>query len=229
MTTALDIITQAMRKCGILAVNEAPTSEEANDALAALNEMLASWSNDSLMCYARVWESFTLSAGVGSYTIGAAQTFNTVRPIFVAGSYLRNVSTDTPVKVVTDEIYTQQIAEKSTQGIPELLSLDNAFPYGTVRLWPVPSSAYTLFMLNEKQLSSFTLNQTVSLPPGWKRALIYNLPDEIAGDYEQEVPASVQRIGLSSKQAIQRAIMKARTFDAYPQTANQGNVLTGWP
>lgn len=229
MTTALDIITQAMRKCGILAVNEAPTSEEANDALDALNEMLASWSNDSLMCYARVWESFTLTAGVAAYTIGAAQTFNTVRPIFVAGAYLRNVTTDTPVKVVTDEIYTEEISQKDTQGIPEILNLDNAFPYGTVRLWPVPSSAYTLFMLNEKQLGSFTLNQTVSLPPGWKRALIYNLPDEIAGDYEQEVPASVQRIALQSKRAIQNAVMKSRTFDAFPQQANQGNVLTGWP
>lgn len=229
MTTALDIITQAMRKCGILAVNEAPTSEEANDALDALNEMLASWSNDSLMCYARVWESFPLVAGTAAYTIGAAQTFNTVRPIFVAGAYVRNVTTDTPVRVVTDEIYTQQIMQKDTQGIPELLNLDNAFPFGTVRLFPVPSSALTLFMLNEKQLGSFTLNQVVSLPPGWKRALIYNLPAEIAGDYEQEIPTSVQQIAISSKGAIKRAIMKARNFDAQPQAGNQGNVLTGWP
>lgn len=229
MTTALDIITQSMRKCGILSVNEAPSSEEANDALDALNEMLASWSNDSLMCYARVWESFPLVGGTASYSIGAAQTFNTVRPINIAGSYIRNVTTDTPVKVVTDEIYTMQIAQKDTQGIPELLNLDNAFPYGTIRLFPVPSAAYTLFILSEKQLSSFTLNQTVALPPGWKRALIYNLPDEIAGDYEQEVPASVQRIALQSKRAIQNAVMKSRTFDAFPQQANQGNVLTGWP
>ena len=191
--------------------------------------MLASWSNDSLMCYARVWESFPLVAGTAAYTIGTGQTFNTVRPIFIAGSYVRNVTTDTPVSVISDEIYNQQIMQKDTQGIPEMLNLDNAFPYGTIRLFPVPSSAYTLFLLTEKQLSSFTLNQTVSLPPGWKRALIYNLPEELAGDYGQEVPASVQKIALSSKTAIKRAIMKARSFDAQPQAGNQGNVLTGWP
>ncbi len=228
MTTALDIITQAMRKCGILSVNESPTAEEANDALAALNNMLESWSNDSLMCYARVWENFALTAGVGSYTIGPSQTFNTVRPIFIAASYVRNVTTDTPVKVVTDEIYNEQVMQKDTQGIPEILNLDNGYPYGTIRLFQVPSTALTLFILSEKALSTFTLNQTVSLPPGWKRALIYNLPEEISGDYNQEVPASVQKIAISSKGAIERAVMKARNFDAKPQAGNQGNILTGW-
>lgn len=229
MTTGLDIITKAMQKCGILAVNEAPTAAEAADALVALNGMVASWANDSMMIYARTWENFTLSGGTASYTIGPSQTFNTTRPVFIPDSYIRNGTTDTPVRIVADEIYNGEIAQKATQGIPEMLNYDNAFPSATIRLFPVPAAAYTLFLLTEKPLTAFTLSGTVSLPPGWETALIFNLPDYIAGDYNQEIPASVAKIAISSKAAIQRSIMKTRSFDAYPQQVNQGNILTGWP
>ncbi len=228
MTTALDIITKAMQKCGILSVNEAPTAQEANDALDALNAMLDSWANDSMMVYARSWESFNLTGNVGTYTIGAGQAFNTVRPIFIADAYIRNAGTDTDLSIVSDEIYTGQIMEKSTGGIPGILNYDNAYPAGTIRLWPVPSSSYSIFLLTEKPLTQFTLNQTVSLPPGWERALIFNLPAEIAGDYHQDIPDSVQRVAVSSKAAIQRSVMKNRSLDAFPQQNSTGNILTGW-
>ncbi len=227
MTTALDIITDAMRECRILGRTEVPTSDEANTALRKMNSMLSSWSNDSMMLYARVWENFPLVAGTGSYSIGASQTFNTVRPILVASAYTRNVTTDAPLTVKSDEDYSA-IVNKSNQGLPEVLNLDGGFPYGTIRLYPVPAIAYTLYMLNEKQLSTFTLNQTVSLPPGWERALTFNLPAEIAGSFGVEVPASVAGIAATSKALIQKSIMKNRSFDAMPQRVAAGNILTGW-
>lgn len=228
MTTGLTIVTKAMQKCGILTKGQVPTGDEANDALSALNSMIALWANDSMNIYARTWESFTLTGGTASYTIGTSQTFNTARPVLIASAYVRNNTTDTNVSIVADEIYNQLI-QKDTQGIPEILNFDNAFPSATIRLFPVPSAAYTLFLLNEKPLTAFTLAGTVSLPPGWETALIFNLPEHIAGDYDQEVPASVQKIAISSKAGIQKSIMKNRSLDAFPQQMNQGNVLTGWP
>lgn len=43
MTTAIDIITRSLRLINAIEAGEAPTSEDAVDALAALNEMVNGW------------------------------------------------------------------------------------------------------------------------------------------------------------------------------------------
>lgn len=61
MTTALDIIKSSMRKVGALTKTENPSADEAIDGLEMLNDLLASYSNDSMVVYARSVDSFTLS------------------------------------------------------------------------------------------------------------------------------------------------------------------------
>lgn len=221
MTTALGIITKAMQKAGILTKSESPAADEASDALDALNDLLASWSNDSLMIYARVFESFSLSSGVASYTIGTGQTFNTIRPIFIAEAHVRQNVIDYPVTVIPDEVY-QGIQDKTTQGTPQFLNYTNGFPTATINLWPVPTAGFTLFLTSEKELSQLTLNQTISLPPGSRRALIYNLSVEIAPEYGQPIDPAIQKIANDAKAAIARSIAKNRTMDAQPAGARGG-------
>jgi hypothetical protein len=48
MATARSIITRAMRKLKILAGGEDPTSDEADDCLDALNQMLSEWRIDGI-------------------------------------------------------------------------------------------------------------------------------------------------------------------------------------
>jgi len=229
MTTALQIITKAMQKAGVLTKSEAPAADEAADALYALNSMIASWSNDSMLIYARTLENFPITANVAEYTIGPSQTFNTVRPLFIVNAYLRSGTYDYPISIITDENY-DDILDKETQGTPEFLNYTNGFPTAKIKLWSTPNSNYTLYLLTEKQLTEFSsLSQEVSLPPGWERALVYNSAPEISGDYGQEVPQSVLKIAAESKAAIRKTIMKNRTMDANPPlTSGYNNVLTGW-
>ena len=63
MTTARTIIKRAMQVAGILVKGEAPSADEADDGLTALNMMLSGWSNDSGLVYARAWQSFALVGG----------------------------------------------------------------------------------------------------------------------------------------------------------------------
>ena len=229
MGTARNIITKAMQKAGILTRNEVPASDEANDALDALNDLLASWSNDSLLITARVTENFTLSAGVGVYTIGVGQAFNTIRPIKIIESHINSgtISYDS-MYLCPDEVY-QDLDLKTQQGIPDTLNYTNAYPYGTINLYPYPSSGYVLSLTSEKELSQFTLDETVNLPAGWNRALIYNLAIELCPEYGQQIDPMTLKIANQSKGLLSKSIMKVRTMDCPPLTQiGQFNPWTGY-
>ena len=232
MTTARDIIQRAMLKIGALAQGEVASVDATNDALDSLNSMIDSWANDSLIIYARTWESFTLTGGTSTYTIGSGGTFNTVRPIDIVDAYLRNGTVDYPMGIITDEAY-NGIPYKSIQGIPDSLNYDNAYPLGNIRLYPVPPASYSLFLLTEKPITTFTsLDTVMSLPVGWLRALIYNLAIEISPEYSQDtgqtVDASVVKIANDSLNLIRTSVAKVRTMDAYPQIVTTRNIFTGW-
>jgi len=227
MTTGLEIITKAMQKNGVLLKSESPSPDESSDGLDALNDLISSWSTESMLIYARTLESFTLTGGTSSYTIGTSLTFNTARPLKIISAYLRNSTTDTNIAIVPDEVFAN-ITNKTTQGIPEFLNFDNGFPTATIKLWPVPSSAYSLFLSSEKELSALTLAGTVSLPAGWKRALIYNLAMELAPEYGQQPDALIVQHANDSKRNIKATIMRNRTMDASATPSMGFNVYSGY-
>lgn len=230
MTTGLEIITKALQKNGVLVKSEAPAADEAQDGLDALNAMISAWSNDAMMIYARTSDNFPITSGVGTYSIGTAQTFNTTRPIFIVEAHVRQNTTDYPLAPISDEAY-GRIMNKDTQGTPRFINYTNGYPTATIKLWPVPETSYTLYLTSEKELTSFTLAGTVSLPPGWEQALIYNLAVILAPDYGEAVNqtslALTTQIADASKKAIMRTIMRNRSMDAPPRSW-RGNFYNGY-
>jgi hypothetical protein len=227
MSSALDLIKSAMLKAGILTKTESPTADEANDALETLNEMLDSWANDGLTVPYRTLENFNLVGGTDNYTIGAGGTFNTAKPISIISAYVRDGTTDHSLTIITDDVYAG-ISTKSSTGIPSFLNFTNAYPLATIRLYDVPSSAYVIYLLNEKTISNYTLTQTVDLPPGWKRAITYTLAAELAPEYGQQVPQEVALIAFDSMSKIKLAIAKTRSLDSFPIDPKNYNVFTGY-
>lgn len=227
MTTALGIIKSAMRKAGVLTKTEAPSADEANDGLEMLNDLLASMSNDSMVIPSRVLENFTLTAGDSEYTIGTGGDFSTTRPIKVISAYVRSGNIDYSLDIVSDENFAT-IPLKNTGSIPEHLNYTNAYPLSTIKIYPTPASAYTLYLLSEKQLSTFTLNQTVDMPPGWRRMLVHNLAIELCSEYGQSVPQEIYEIARESKAEIRHAIMAARPMQWENGLGNTGNIYGGW-
>ena len=228
MTTASEIIKKAMQKAGVLTKAETPASDEASDGLDSLNDLMASLSNDSIFAYQRVTESFSLVSGTASYTIGSAGTFTTARPIKIIEAHTRQANTDFPITLISDTIY-QGISDKTTQAIPYWLNYTNEFPTGTINLYPTPTAGYTLYITSEKALEEFTLSETVSLPPGWKRMLIYNLALELAPEYGQQPNPATVKIAKDSRGAIARSVLKVRSMDALPYgTVGPFNVYRGY-
>lgn len=227
MASARDIITKALQKIGAIVKNEAPSADEAEDALDSLNALISSWSNDSLNIYARTWETFSLT-GATSYTIGTGGNFNTARPTNIVGAYLRSGTIDYPITIIDDSAYIS-ISYKNLQGIPEFLNYDNAYPLGRIRLYPLDNAGYTLFLLTEKSVTSFTtLDTEMSLPDGWERALVYNLALELAPEYSQKPDAYIVKIAGDSLGAIRQKVAQVRGMDAYPNNLAVRNIFSGW-
>ena len=60
MTTALQLVTSALRKIGAVAAGEAPDANEQSDALAALNQLIESWNLQGLALYRRENVAYSL-------------------------------------------------------------------------------------------------------------------------------------------------------------------------
>ncbi len=214
-----------MKKIGVLTKSETPDADEAADGLVSLNALLSSWSNESLLVYSRVTESFTLSGGTGSYTIGTGQTLSTTRPVKIIEAHTSDGSTDTHMDIISDEVY-NTIPVKTSQGIPEFLNFSNAYPAATIRLYPVPGAAYTLTLVSEKPLVTLALTDTLSLPAGWERALTYNLALEMAPEYGVQADPLIVATAREAKGAIALTIAKSRPMQPSP-TSTKMNIYTG--
>jgi len=228
MTSALDLITSAARLAGIVFKSEALDADEAQDGLESLNDMLASWTTDSLMVTGRTWESFSIT-GAASYTIGTGGTLNTVRPTAIKAAFIRSGDIDYWMNPVTDEQYESITFKNFNSPFPDYFSYDNGYPLGKIRLYPKLSPSAELHLLNEKPLTEFaSINTSVDLPPGWKRAIRYNLAVEIAGEYGVEPPALVVKIAGDSLGSVQKAIALNRPLKYMPKGPRPRNIYTGY-
>ena len=78
MTTALDIITRALRPIGALASGETPNAEQTSDALDMLNDMLATWANERMLLHYETEVVFPVVPNTYQYTIGPGGTIGAV-------------------------------------------------------------------------------------------------------------------------------------------------------
>ena len=206
MATAQTIIDRAMRLVGALEAGETPTAEETTDVLYALNTMLESWRLERLMVYAITDTTKTLTPNDGEYTIGPSQDINTTRPIKVDSAYVNDSGTDFPLHVIDKRAW-DAIGDKDvTSTFPTHLYYEDTYPNGKIKLWPVPTAADVLTLALWSPLTSFATAATaVSLPPGYERALAYNLAVDIAPEFQLAIPEAVASIAGHAKTAIRRA------------------------
>jgi hypothetical protein len=185
MATANDMISRALRLIGVLGQGRRTlTDNEKTDGLDALNTMLDSWSIDRSKIYQLLTETHTLSAGTADYSIGSGGTIDTTRPVRIEQAFIRDSSNyDYPVTIINKKAY-DMVTLKTTQSRPKYLYYDEIFPLAFIRLIYTPSDADTLHFTSWKQLQQFsTATTALSMPPGYQRAIEYNLALELHPEY----------------------------------------------
>lgn len=205
MTTARDLIKQSLRKIGAYAIGEEPSADEGNDGLQTLNAMIDSWGNENLFINAKTLDSIPLIAGQSPVTVGPTGTFVTTRPITIdSSSYILFNGVSYQLGKLTDAEY-QAVGLKTQTGIPSTFWPLMNIPNAQVTFWPVPSQAMTFQMWSTKQLQSFaTLDTILVLQPGAERAITNSLAEELAPEYEVQVPPSVSLAAMRGRKNLKR-------------------------
>lgn len=227
MTTVSELLHSASRLATILATGETLSADEANDGLKVFNDLLENWSTENL----NVWQQATIplaaTAGVSTYAIGPAATWNTTRPIRVHPSTVTLSGVDFPVNVWGYDQYLR-LNDKDSGGIPEWLVYINDHPTGSVILYPVPAQAMTVNLKADRLLTfPATLATVLSYPPGYERALRYALAVNLAPEYGVQIAPDVTAIAKDSKGDIKRA-NRTRVTSQFDQSLSIAGGVGSW-
>lgn len=207
MATVADVIKGSLRVLGVVAASESPSAAEQADALEALNDMLDSWANERLTLFATLRSTHALTPGLSPHTIGTGGTLDTTRPVRIERASVIPSSepgSELPVTLLSDAEW-QVLQGKAESGRPDALWVESAHPLMKLHLHPVPSAADTLVLYTWQQLGRFTSTATeVDLPPGYARAIRFNLARELAPEFGVALSGEAAVIADESKSALKR-------------------------
>lgn len=201
MTTARDLINDALKDSGAIGVGQTALAEDINDGLKRLNAMMAQWTRQRWLVYHLIDVAFTAD-GSQNYSIGAGGDLNYPRPDRIEAAFFRQVvgvpgnQVDYPLDVLNSREDYNRIALKSMGSFPSCLFYDSGFPLGYVYIWPVPSDQYEIHLSLKATLQSFTdLNAAFALPPEYEEAIRLNLAVRLRIKYQ--MPIDPQLIGTA--------------------------------
>ena len=207
MTTAGDIIYGALRLIGQLAEGEVPSADTAQDALAAMNMMIDSWSTERLAVYATQDQTFTWPAGQATRTLGPTGNFVGLRPVLLddATYYVDLQGLSFMPAIINEAEYNAIVLKTVTSTYPQVIYAEASNPNATYSIYPVPTQALVWHFISVLELAQpATLGTELVFPPGYLRAFRYNLACELAPEFGVEPSPQVTRVAMVSKRNLKR-------------------------
>lgn len=222
-----DLIASSLRLINVLASGETPSGAESTDALMILNQMLDTWNADRLMIYTIKIDEFPLTVGKQTYTMGASGDFNTSRPARIERMGIVSLNNpvqplELPLEMLTDTGWAAIPVKIIQSSLPQKVYDDGAFPLRNLNFWCIPSVAVNVRIYSWSALSQFAdLITDYTFPPGYLRALRYNLAMDLAPEFGVTAPASVAETARQAKAAIES--INAPLIESHCETALVGS------
>ena len=206
--TAGDQINRALRLLGVLAENETPSAAMSQDGLMAMNQMIDSWDTERLSVFCTQDQTFTWPAGQITRTLGPSGNFVGLRPVLLDEStYYRDASTNVSfgIKFINQQQYNGIAVKTVTSTYPQVIFVNMGFPNVTMTVYPQPTRDLEWHFVSVQKLDEpATLVTDLLFPPGYLRAVTYNLAMDMAPEYGVEPSPQVQRIAMTSKRNLKR-------------------------
>lgn len=191
--TRTEIIERAFSIIGVRDLTRSLTGEESEQGRIALNALLKSWENRSVFLWTIVEATQVLTIGDPTYTLG-----NEV--IALDKAWYRDGTQDIVVEVVSWRQYEEAFDKTASTGDPIAVALDYRIASPVLYVYPAPSRAVTLYMLQITRLQDMdTAGGNPQVPTRFLNALTYGLAHELSFEYG---------IPVGEKQAIERQYEK---------------------
>jgi len=225
--TAKQIIEGALRTIGVLANGEEGQPSELQDGLEALNGLLASWNNDSLLIPNLTQKIFTLG-DKATYTYGIGGDFDDVRPINVEFAQFLDVAG----YYYTCELYGMRQYAVSVRPVtirPTGMYFEASYPLAQIHFptSPFPSDKLVLQVLEPLSYVA-DIHDDLIIPDGYERTLKLNLAVELAAEFAGTLrPETVQLAEDAKRQLkIKNTRVNTLTFD-FNTTRGVYNIVQG--
>lgn len=226
MSTASDLISNALFEINYAAPGESISSADLNFCLNKLNRMLDQRNAQRLFTYNVTFvSSYVLTPNLSPHTIGPTGTFVvTQRPMEVkaAAIILNNITPNVtqPLTIRDDDWWANERVKSLATSLPTDLYYSPDFPNGSLFFWPVPNTAWGLELETRTVLAQLALTDTISLPPGYEEELTMSLAEALCAPLNRDAKVSAQ---VSSQAMRARAIIKgANSFSPRISTQDVG-------
>jgi hypothetical protein len=212
------IIRSAMRKIGVLAAGEPLPAHEGDDALEVFKQMVDAWTNETLLIPIVGVVTHALVGDQSEYTIGIYPEpkpaplpdnhIETARPERIIAAFIRDQYQTDYIQEIIDVKTFSRISRKTNASRPSRFYIREGWPMNTILFEAVPYDGETLHLEVIQPLSEILpvagLTEVINLPPGYERALIYNLCLELAPEWGKQVTPLIATQAVEGKKWLKR-------------------------
>ena len=201
--TVDQIVLAALRLLNVKESGETLDASEATDGLQALNELIEQMNTQSLFQLAKKQITQVITPNDGTYTFGTGGD-NSTRPLEIYTAYVIDSNVTYPVRILMNEEYSLISFKTITASYPYNIYFRKEYPLSTIEMYPVPTSAATLYLETRAALSTYTDgSDSVDLAPGYIKYLKYQLAVDISPEYKEASPIVIET-ARKAKELIKR-------------------------
>lgn len=228
MTTARDLITIALNDAGATGQGLTPGASDINNGLTRLNDMIEQWQRNRWLIYHLVETELAMD-GSTSYTIGDGQQFDVARPDRIEAARIKQNNPPAPndvgwpMELVQSREAYNNIRLRHLGSFPRFCFYDSDWPIGNIFFWPLPSNLYTGQLLTKAVLQTFpNLSTVFNLPPEYKRAIRFNLIDEMIDAYGLPEKPNNSKRAIGALNVIRNANFQLPVLQLPPDLVRPG-------
>ena len=219
MANALSIITSALQTLGVAAIGQTINPEDASVSLTALNDLVDSWTNQTLFSQTTIETIYAMPGNAPTLTIGPGLQININRPMQLEdGIFMRKGNQDYPIEVIARVTY-ENIKYKSMQAfVPDFIYYDTDVTGGLLYFYPIMQGAGELHIPLQLQMTQFAdLTTNYPLVQGYRRALQMTLAEELQEVFGKQLPPTFgRRAGMARKMLKRGNVVVPKTETPQP-------------